>query len=82
MAKQLNDGAVEYFDGTESSAAQMAKDVTTFLSWCAEPELNERHKQGIKWLVALGIAGAGAAYFKRFRWMSVKSRRIEYKPFA
>jgi ubiquinol-cytochrome c reductase cytochrome c1 subunit len=81
MAKQLHDGAVEYFDGTPSSASQMAKDVTTFLSWCAEPELNERHKQGVKWICALGIAAIGAGYFKRFRWMAVKSRKVEYKPF-
>ena len=39
MPKVLSDGLVEYADGTISSEEQMAKDVTTFLSWAAEPEL-------------------------------------------
>ena len=46
MPKVLSDGLVEYSDGTTSSEAQMAKDVTTFLAWAAEPELEERHKTG------------------------------------
>ena len=46
MPKVLSDGLVEYADGTISSEEQMAKDVTTFLSWAAEPELEERHKTG------------------------------------
>jgi len=79
MAKQLNDGAVDYFDGTPSTASQMAKDVSTFLSWCAEPELNDRHSQGVKWMFALALAIAGSAYFKRFRWSTLKTRRIQYR---
>ena len=31
----------------------MAKDVTTFLAWAAEPELEERHKTGVKVLIYL-----------------------------
>lgn len=79
MAKQLNDGAVDYFDGTPSTASQMAKDVTVFLNWCAEPELNDRHSQGVKWLFALAVAIGGAAYFKRFRWSVLKTRRLEFR---
>ena len=48
MAEPLSDGIVEYIDGTEASKAQMAKDVTTFLVWAAEPHLEARHKMGIK----------------------------------
>ena len=32
---------------------QMAKDVTTFLSWSAEPELEERHRTGVKVIIYL-----------------------------
>ena len=32
---------------------QMAKDVTTFLSWAAEPELEDRHKTGVKVIIYL-----------------------------
>ena len=53
MPNNLMDGLVEYADGTESTVDQMAKDVTTFLAWAAEPELEERHKTGIKVIIYL-----------------------------
>ncbi|TYI60324.1 hypothetical protein E1A91_D10G096500v1 [Gossypium mustelinum] len=42
MPKMLIDGALEYEDGTPATEAQMGKDVVTFLSWAAEPEMEER----------------------------------------
>ena len=53
MPNNLMDGLVEYEDGTESTVDQMAKDVTTFLAWAAEPELEERHKTGVKVIIYL-----------------------------
>ena len=53
MSSPLSEGIVEYTDGTDASLDQMAKDVTTFLSWAAEPELEERHKTGVKVIVYL-----------------------------
>jgi ubiquinol-cytochrome c reductase cytochrome c1 subunit len=53
MPNNLIDGLVDYSDGTESSMDQMAKDVTTFLAWAAEPELEIRHKTGIKVMIYL-----------------------------
>ena len=53
MASPLLEGIVEYSDGTEASVDQMAKDVTTFLAWAAEPELEVRHKLGIKVIIYL-----------------------------
>ena len=53
MSAPLSEDIVEYTDGTEASVDQMSKDVTTFLSWAAEPELEERHKTGIKVIVYL-----------------------------
>ena len=44
---------MEYADGSEATVDQMAKDVTTFLSWAAEPELEARHKTGIKVIIYL-----------------------------
>ena len=35
MPAPLNDGAVDYDDGTPNTSTQMAKDVTTFLAWAA-----------------------------------------------
>ena len=48
MAEPIVDGSVEYADGTEATKAQISKDVTTFLVWAAEPNLEARHKMGFK----------------------------------
>ncbi|GAA0321320.1 cytochrome c1 [Sphingomonas oligophenolica] len=40
------DGQVTYLDGTKSTVDQMAKDVTAFLVWTAEPNLETRHDAG------------------------------------
>jgi ubiquinol-cytochrome c reductase cytochrome c1 subunit len=53
MSAPLLEGIVEYSDGTNATVDQMAKDVTTFLSWTAEPELEERHKTGVKVIIYL-----------------------------
>ena len=53
MSKPLVEGIIEYTDGTSATEGQMAKDVTTFLTWAAEPELEARHKLGIKVLIYL-----------------------------
>ena len=55
MPKVLEDGLVEYNDGTEANEEQMAKDVVTFLSWSAEPHLEARHKIGFKAIIYLII---------------------------
>ena len=55
MSKPLSEGAVEYSDGTQATEAQMAKDVVTFLTWAAEPNLEARHKMGFKVFIFLII---------------------------
>jgi len=48
MAEPISDGIVEYADGTETSKQQIARDVTAFLVWAADPHLEARHKMGFK----------------------------------
>lgn len=48
MGRVLYDGLVEYPDGTPATTSQMAKDVTTFLSWASEPETDLRKKMGLQ----------------------------------
>ena len=44
MAQSLFDEAAEYSDGTPPVASQLAKDVSTFLAWCSQPEHDQRKK--------------------------------------
>ena len=46
-------GEVEYNDGTDATHVQIARDVTSFLAWTAEPELEERKSLGVKTLFFL-----------------------------
>mmetsp|Transcript_12543 Transcript_12543/g.18743 ORF Transcript_12543/g.18743 Transcript_12543/m.18743 type:complete len:284 (+) Transcript_12543:32-883(+) len=72
-------GQVEWQDGTPPTVTQMAKDVCSFLAWASEPETDERKKAGVKWMSALVVATAIAGYYKRFQWMPIKTRKIEWK---
>jgi ubiquinol-cytochrome c reductase cytochrome c1 subunit len=46
MPPPLTDGAVTYSDGTQASVDQEARDVVTFLSWAADPKMEERKRTG------------------------------------
>ncbi|KAG0226970.1 cytochrome c1 [Actinomortierella wolfii] len=80
MARVLYDGLVEYEDGTPATTSQMAKDVTIFLSWAAEPEMDERKKMGMKAVTMLAILTGLSIYLKRHKWASMKTRKILYNP--
>ena len=68
MAPPLADDAVEYADGTKATAQQLAEDVTVFLAWAAEPELEERKRLGIKVLLFLIVLTAMLYAVKRQVW--------------
>jgi len=53
MPKQLFEGLVEYADGTEATPQQMARDVAEFLTWAAEPKMEQRKAMAIPVLVYL-----------------------------
>jgi len=74
-------GQVEYQDGTPATVTQMAKDVSTFLKWASEPETDERKKAGVKWVTALIVLGGITGWWKRFKWMPIKARKITYKAY-
>mmetsp|Transcript_12912 Transcript_12912/g.30627 ORF Transcript_12912/g.30627 Transcript_12912/m.30627 type:complete len:277 (+) Transcript_12912:43-873(+) len=78
MPPPLQDGQVTYPDGTPATTSQMAKDVSVFLNWAAEPEHDSRKLQGFKALLVLGATLAVTGYYKRFRWSPLKTRRISY----
>jgi ubiquinol-cytochrome c reductase cytochrome c1 subunit len=68
MPPPLNEGAVTFADGTPASVKQMAHDVVSFLSWAAEPTLEQRKRTGVKVMIFLLIC-AGVFYaVKRKIW--------------
>jgi ubiquinol-cytochrome c reductase cytochrome c1 subunit len=72
MPNVLNPGQVEFADGTEATVDQMARDVTTFLAWAAEPELEQRRQMGVRIILFL-IVLAGLTYaVKRRIWADLK----------
>jgi cytochrome c1 len=71
MPPPLTEDAVEYADGTEASVDQMAHDVTVFLNWAAEPELEERKRMGIKVILFLIVLTAMLYAVKRKVWSDV-----------
>lgn len=56
------DGQVTYADGTNPTVDQMSKDVAAFLTWTAEPKLENRHRAGLATLIFL-LIGTVIAYF-------------------
>ncbi len=73
MAEPLSDGLVEYSDGTTASKEQMAKDVTTFLMWAAEPHLESRHKMGFKAILYLIILTILVYFSMKKIWSRIES---------
>jgi ubiquinol-cytochrome c reductase cytochrome c1 subunit len=78
MEKQLNDGQLEYEDGTPATASQLAKDVSVFLAWAAEPEHDERKLAGTKFVIAMMAMVCITGFYKRYRWQVLKTRKINY----
>lgn len=72
MAAPLSDGAVEYADGTKSTVDQMARDVSAFLAWTAEPRMTERKQLGFRVMVFLSIFSVLLYFSYKTLWRNVK----------
>ena len=72
MPPQMMDELVEYEDGTPMTAKQHALDITAFLNWAAEPELDERKSLGWKVMLFLLVLTAMLYALKRKIWADVK----------
>jgi ubiquinol-cytochrome c reductase cytochrome c1 subunit len=71
MPPPLSDGAVTYADGTKATVEQEAKDVTTFLAYAANPEMEERKHLGVR-VVGFLVLLTGVTYAaKRRLWAGV-----------
>ena len=68
-----SDGQVTYAEGNPAPTVdQMAKDVSAFLVWAAEPKLENRHKAG--WPVVLFLLIASVLGYMAYQniWYSAK----------
>jgi len=68
MAPPLSDEQITYEDGTSQTVEQYSKDVTEFLAWASEPELEERKQTGIKVLIFLLIFTGVMYGIKKKTW--------------
>ena len=68
MAPPLSEDAVEYGDGTKASVDQMARDVAAFMTWAAEPKMEERKRIGFMVLIYLGVLSVLMYLVKKKIW--------------
>ena len=67
----LTDGSVTFDDGAPNKVDDMAKDVSAFLAWTAEPKMEERKQTGFEVMIYLLIL-AGLMYaLKRKVWSDI-----------
>lgn len=79
MAQALYNEIIEYEDGTPATQSQLAKDVTTFLCWCSEPEHDKRKMMALKAMFLFGSLSAVLYYYKRLKWSYLKTRHFQFK---
>ena len=72
MPPPLSPDQVKFADGSPSTVPQMAHDVVSFLSWAAEPTLDERHRMGFKVFLFLIVATGVFYAAKRKIWSRIE----------
>lgn len=72
MAAPLSDGQVDFDDGAPNTVDAMAKDVSAFLTWTAEPKMMERKGAGLGTLLFLLLATILAYMSYRTVWAEKK----------
>ena len=74
MSNPLSEGIVTYIDGTEATEEQMARDITSFLAWAAEPHLEARHKIGFRAIIYLIIMTVLVYFSMKKLWSRIESK--------
>ncbi len=73
MPQQLYTDLVNYNDGTPATPEQMAKDITTFMAWTAEPHLEQRHKMGFRVIIYLIILTVLVYFSMKKIWSRIET---------
>ena len=68
MPKPLSDGQVSYTDGSPETVQQYAKDISAFLMWTAEPQLEARKRLGLQVMIFLIVLSTLLYFTKKKVW--------------
>lgn len=68
MAAPLVDGQVTFDDGAPNKVDDMARDVSAFLAWTAEPKMEERKSLGFMVLIYLAVLALLLYFVKKKIW--------------
>jgi ubiquinol-cytochrome c reductase cytochrome c1 subunit len=71
MPPPLQEGQVEYADGTPATIDQMSRDVVQFLTWASNPEMEARKQLGVKAVLFLALMTGLTYTVKRKIWKDV-----------
>ncbi len=71
MPQPLHDDAVVYADGTKATVEQMSRDVTQFLTWTSNPEMEDRKRMGVKVVLFLTLMTGLTIAVKKKVWKDV-----------
>ncbi|HTZ69955.1 MAG TPA: cytochrome c1, partial [Acetobacteraceae bacterium] len=72
MPPPLSDNSVTYADGTKATIDQEAHDVTTFLYYVANPEMEQRKRLGVQVVGFLALLTGVTYAAKRKLWSNVE----------
>jgi ubiquinol-cytochrome c reductase cytochrome c1 subunit len=71
MPPPLSDGQVTFDDGASNTAENMARDVSAFLAWSAEPKLEQRKALGFQVMIFLIVFSALVYLAKQKIWAGI-----------
>ena len=75
MPQPLYGDDVEYADGHPATVEEHAKDLTAFLAWAAEPEMESRKRIGVASIFFLLLMTVLSYFAMRFIWADVKKAK-------
>jgi len=74
MGPPLDDGWVEFADGSSNSVEAMSEDVAAFLMWTAEPKMGARKQAGFASVLFLTLLSVLLYLTNKRLWASVKNK--------
>lgn len=72
MPQPIQEGQVEYTDGTPETLDQYAADVSAFLMWVAEPKLEVRKELGFRVIIFLAVFAVLIFMTKQKLWRNIE----------